>query len=147
MKKTSIFILLTILANICIIAQETNETDQIVENFYNTLQNKSSYEAMDNIMTLNGGELIKERIRENLKLRFNTLAASSGDYKGYENIEIEKFANCLIKYYTVAKYSDMPIFITFKFYNPEDKWMLLDLNISTGSGSVKTSIETQNRRK
>lgn len=141
MKKVIIILLVFFASTITTQAQET--TGDIVKSFYETMKNKSVYEAMDNVLLLNGGELIKERKKENLKLRLHNMSQTSGKLHGYEVMEVETIADCLLNYKTVAKYEENPVFITFKFYKPAEQWLLLDFNLSSGSGGPNVNRKIQ----
>ena len=47
-----------------------------------------------------------------------------GKYYGYEIITTKKFSDSFILYSYLVKYERQPLRFTFKFYKPNDKWVL-----------------------
>lgn len=69
-------------------------------------------------------ERIKDDI-DNIAIKLNGLTIDYvGKYYGYELITSQKFSESFVLYSYLVKYDRQPLRFTFKFYKPNDTWVL-----------------------
>jgi len=69
-------------------------------------------------------ERIKDDI-DNIAIKLNGFTLDYiGKYYGYELITSQKFSESFVLYSYLVKYDRQPLRFTFKFYKPNDRWVL-----------------------
>lgn len=104
-------------------AQTTPE--QYIDKFFVEFKSKGPKKAVENIYGTNKWSPKFEEAIENVK---NQLASYDqelvGDYYGYEFITKKQLGESYILYSYLVKFDRQPLKFTFKFYKPNDKWIL-----------------------
>ena len=108
--------------SISISAQKTPQ--EIINNFFSSYEKDAGKAVKEMYKTNIWTERIKDDI-ENIAIKLNGLTLDYvGKYYGYELITNKKFSESFELYSYLIKYDRQPIRFTFKFYKPNDKWML-----------------------
>ncbi|WP_346855018.1 hypothetical protein [uncultured Draconibacterium sp.] len=121
MKKT-ILILSILVFTYSTFAQDT--PTELIEKFFTTYKNDAGKAVKDLYKTNKWTERIQDDI-ENVANKVDAFNESlMGKYYGYEIITSKKFAESFVLYSYLIKYDRQPLRFTFKFYKPNDKWIL-----------------------
>jgi len=111
---------------------------QMIDAFF-TAYKKDAGKAVKELYQTN---VWTERIKDDIENVANKLNGFTldyvGKYYGYELITSKKFASSFELYSYLIKYDRQPIRFTFKFYKPDDKWVLYAFQFDD---SFSTEIE------
>ncbi len=129
MRKILLIVLIAISGNL--LAQ--NLPEDLINDFFTTYE-KDAGKAIRNLYKTN---VWTERIKDDIENVVNTVNGFTkdymGEYYGYELITTKKFSESFELYSYLVKYDRQPVRFIFKFYKPNDKWVLyaysLDDNI------------------
>lgn len=120
MKK--ILIVLLISTSGTLFAQ-SNPQD-LIDDFFVTYE-KDAGKAVEDLYATN---IWTERIKDDIENIVNTVNGFTidymGEYYGYEMITTKKFSESFELHSYLVKYARQPIRFIFKFYKPDDKWVL-----------------------
>lgn len=125
MRKILIILLIAISGNL--LAQ--NSPKDLINDFFTTYK-KDAGKAIRNLYKTNvWTERIKDDI-ENVVITVNGFTKDyMGEYYGYELITTKKFSESFELYSYLVKYDRQPIRFIFKFYKPNDKWVLYSYSL------------------
>ena len=129
MKNFLLIVLIVISGNLL---AQTSPKD-LINDFFTTYE-KDAGKAVRYLYKKN---VWTERIKDDIENIVNTVNGFTkdymGEYYGYELITTKKFSESFELYSYLVKYDRQPIRFIFKFYKPNDKWVLysyaLDYNI------------------
>jgi hypothetical protein len=97
---------------------------QIIDNFFLAYKKDAGKAVKELYKTNVWTERIKDDI-ENVANKLNGFTLDYvGKYHGYELITTKKFSESFELYSYLIKYDRQPIRFTFKFYRPNDTWVL-----------------------
>ncbi|WP_320815196.1 hypothetical protein [Flavobacterium sp.] len=120
MKKLLFILFISISANL--FAQKSSK--DLINDFFTTYE-KDAGKAVKDLYATNPWT---ERKKDDINQIISTVNGLSedyiGKYYGYEIITTKKFSDSFILYSYLVKYERQPLRFTFKFYKPNDKWVL-----------------------
>lgn len=120
MKKLLLVLFISISANL--FAQKNSK--DLINDFFITYE-KDAGKAVKDLYATNPWT---ERKKDDINQIISTVNGLSedyiGKYYGYEIITTKKFSDSFILYSYLVKYERQPLRFTFKFYKPNDKWVL-----------------------
>jgi len=120
MKKLLFVLLISMSGNI--FAQSSPE--DMISDFFTTYE-KDAGKAVKNLYATNKWT---DRIKDDIDKIIGTVNGFTesymGKYYGYEIITTKKFSKSFELYSYLIKYDRQPIRFIFKFYKPNDKWVL-----------------------
>ena len=119
--RTFILSLVFIIISTSINAQSP---DELIKKFFNEYEEKGANNALDNLYATNKWMNRNQDAIQNLQSQLANLQALIGEYYGYEFITKKSAGSSFVLYSYLAKYDRQPIRFTFKFYKPDDKWMI-----------------------
>jgi hypothetical protein len=121
MKKT-ILALSFLILTCSTFAQDSPK--KLIDKFFETYKTDASKAVKDLYKTNKWTERIKDDI-ENIANNLNGFNDDlMGKYYGYETITSKKFGESFVLYSFLIKYDRQPLRFTFKFYKPNEKWVL-----------------------
>lgn len=121
MKRT--ILLLSVLIFTCSAFAQDSPKELIAE-FFTTYKNDAGKAVRDLYKTNKWTERIQDDI-ENIGNKVDGFNENlMGKYYGSELITSKKFAESFVLYSYLVKYDRQPLRFTFKFYKPNDKWVL-----------------------
>ena len=110
----------------------------LIDNFFLTYK-KDAGKAVKELYKTN---VWTERIIDDIENVVNTVNGFTknymGEYYGYEIITTKKFSESFELYSYLVKYDRQPIRYIFKFYKPNDKWVLYEFKLDD---SIDDEIE------
>ncbi|KJD33159.1 hypothetical protein PK35_08360 [Tamlana nanhaiensis] len=116
------FILFFILLSMNLFAQSNPQG--LIDTFFNTYK----VDAGKAVKELYGTNKWTERVKDDIDKVVGTVNGFTesymGKYYGQELITIKKFSESFVLYSYLVKYDRQPIRFIFKFYKPNDKWVL-----------------------
>ncbi|WP_177764419.1 hypothetical protein [Flavobacterium sp. I3-2] len=129
MNKLLLIAILSILS-ISSYGQQSNP-DELIKKFF-TEYPKNSGKALDELYETNPWNVrIKDGI-ETIKKEVNSYNVDYvGKYYGYELITKKKLSESFVLYSYMVKYDRQPMRFVFKFYKPNDKWILFGFEVDT----------------
>lgn len=96
----------------------------LLDQFFSTYEQDPGKAVKELYETNKWTERIKDDI-DNIISTVNGFTESyMGEYYGYELITTKKFAESFVLYSYLVKYDRQPIRFIFKFYKPNNKWVL-----------------------
>jgi hypothetical protein len=105
-------------------AQSQNSSDEILDAFFTLYGEGKTDDAVDYIFETNQYLLAAQQQISSMKEKLKTITSVIGQYYGYEKI-IQKEAGASYKYVRcMVKHDRQPLFFTFIFYKPDQKWQL-----------------------
>ena len=117
-----VFFILMISATGILFAQSSPQS--LINDFFETYE-KDAGKAVKDLYSTN---IWTERIKDDIDKIIGTVNGFTesymGKYYGYELITSKKFAESFILYSYLVKYDRQPLRFIFKFYKPNDKWVL-----------------------
>ena len=117
-----VFFILMFSATGILFAQSSPQS--LINDFFETYE-KDAGKAVKDLYSTN---IWTERIKDDIDKIIGTVNGFSesfmGKYYGYELITSKKFAESFILYSYLVKYDRQPLRFIFKFYKPNDKWVL-----------------------
>lgn len=120
MKKLIIALLIS--TSTSLFAQSSPQ--DLIDNFFETYEKDAGKAVKELYATNPWTERIKDDI-DNIISTVNGFTESfTGKYYGYELITTKKFAESFELYSYLVKYDRQPVRFIFKFYKPDDKWVL-----------------------
>jgi hypothetical protein len=128
MKKSILTFAISLLSLI-IYAQKSPEA--LISDFFTEYATNTN-KAIDDLYSTNSwSSRIKDGI-DNLKKEINGYSPDyMGKYYGYELITKKQFSQSLILYSYLIKYDRQPLRFVFKFYKPNDKWIVYSFNVDS----------------
>jgi hypothetical protein len=120
MKKLLIILLISTTANL--FAQSSPQ--DLIDTFFNTYEKDAGKAVKELYETNKWTERIKDDIDKVIGTVNGFTESYMGKYYGYEIITKKKFAESFELYSYMIKYDRQPIRFIFKFYKPNDKWVL-----------------------
>lgn len=134
MKNIILLILVTITTNL--FAQKSPEN--LINDFFVTYE-KDAGKAVKELYATNPWT---ERKKDDIEQIISTVNGLNenyiGKYYGFEFITKKKFSDSFVLYSYLIKYERQPLRFTFKFYKPNDKWVLFSYAFDD---SLDTEIE------
>jgi hypothetical protein len=131
MKKLLIVLMISISGNL--LAQSSPQ--DLIDTFFATYEKDAGKAVKELYATNKWTERIKDDIDKIVGTVNGFTESYMGKYYGYEIITNKKFAESFELYSYMVKYDRQPIRFIFKFYKPNDKWVLysyaLDDNLDT----------------
>lgn len=104
----------------------------LIDSFFETYKTDASKAVKDLYKTSKWFD----RIQDDIESIANTLNGFNvdymGEYYGYELITKKGFSESFKLYSYLIKYDRQPIRFTFKFYKPNDKWILYSFKYDDG---------------
>lgn len=120
MKKIVLAILL--ISPITLFSQQ--KPQDLIDNFFTTYKTDPGKAVRELYKTNSWTERVRDDI-ENVVTKINGFTVDYiGKYYGYELITTKKFAQSYVLYSYLVKYDRQPLRFIFKFYKPNDKWIL-----------------------
>ncbi len=117
-----VFFILMFSATGILFAQSSPQS--LINDFFETYE-KDAGKAVKDLYSTN---IWTERIKDDIDKIIGTVNGFTesymGKYYGYELITSKKFAESFILYSYLVKYDRQPLRFIFKFYKPNDKWVL-----------------------
>ena len=120
MKK--LLIVLLFLTTVNLFAQ-SNPQD-LIDTFFTTYEKDAGKAVKELYETNKWTERVKDDIDKVIGTVNGFTESYMGKYYGYEIITKKKFAESFELYSYLIKYDRQPIRFIFKFYKPNDKWVL-----------------------
>ncbi|KAB1067156.1 hypothetical protein F6U93_12105 [Tamlana haliotis] len=120
MKKLLIVLLISISGNL--FAQSSPQ--DLIDTFFATYKKDAGKAVKELYETNKWTERIKDDIDKIIGTVNGFTESYMGKYYGYEIITKKKFAESFELYSYLIKYDRQPIRFIFKFYKPNDKWVL-----------------------
>ena len=120
MKRT--LIVLMTLASSSLFAQSSPQ--KLIDTFFATYEKDAGKAVKDLYATNKWNERIKDDIDKVIKTVNGFTESYMGKYYGQELITTKKFAESFVLYSYLVKYDRQPIRFIFKFYKPNDTWVL-----------------------
>ena len=117
-----ILIVLMILASGNLIAQSCPQ--ELINSFFGTYEKDPGKAVKDLYATNIWNERIKDDIDKIIGTVNGFTESYMGKYYGQELITTKKFSESFVLYSYLVKYDRQPIRFIFKFYKPDDKWVL-----------------------
>lgn len=116
--------------------------EELMKSFFETYP-KNSRKAIDDLYATN---LTPSKTDiDNIKKKINYDVLHAGKYFGYEIITMKQFSESLVLYSYLIKYERKPLRFVFKFYKPNDRWMILEYKIDDElSNELEHSARLQN---
>ena len=133
MKKQILIFLFFISSCACNAQTNNSSLENIIDKFFHIYE-KNVNSALDTIFSYADKNVITALpyIKDTLR---GTIKADGSKYSGYELI-IKKNATASYCFYSyLVKYPVRPMRFNFIFYNPEDKWIMLDFSFDSNIGS------------
>lgn len=120
MKKLLFIFLITISGNL--LAQSNSQ--DLIDKFFETYKKDAGKAVKELYATNKWTERVKDDIDKVIGTVNSFTESYMGKYYGYELITKKKFAESFELYSYMIKYDRQPIRFIFKFYKPNDKWVL-----------------------
>ncbi|HKK12463.1 MAG TPA: hypothetical protein VJ945_06500 [Flavobacteriaceae bacterium] len=120
MKK--LLIVLLISTSGTLFAQSSPQ--DLIDIFFTTYSKDAGKAVKDLYATNKWTERIKDDIDKVVGTVNGFTESYMGKYYGYEIITTKKFSESFVLYSYLVKYDRQPIRFIFKFYKPNDKWVL-----------------------
>ncbi len=112
-----------------------NSPKELINDFFRTYE-KDPGKAVRNLYKTN---VWTERIQDDVEKVVNTVNGFTidymGKYYGYEIITTKKFSESFELYSYLVKYDRQPIRFIFKFYKPNNKWVLFSYSLDDNIGN------------
>lgn len=134
MKKLLILTFILISSNL--FAETSPET--LIKQFFETYKTDPGKAVKDLYSTNIWTERIKDDIDKIVKTVNGFTIDYMGSYYGYELITTRKFSESFVMYSYIVKYDRQPLRFIFKFYKPNDKWVLFSYSLDD---SIAAEIE------
>ena len=125
MKKLLIVLLISISGNL--FAQSSPQN--LIDNFFTTFEKDAGKAVKELYETNKWTERIKDDIEKIIGTVNGFTESYMGKYYGYEIITKKKFSESFELYSYMVKYDRQPIRFIFKFYKPNDKWVLYSYSL------------------
>ncbi|TDY14288.1 hypothetical protein [Meridianimaribacter flavus] len=125
MKRTLIIIM--ILASSNLFAQSSPQ--KLIDTFFETYKKDAGKAVKDLYATNKWTERIKDDIDKIIGTVNGFTESYMGKYYGHELITTKKFAESFVLYSYLVKYDRQPIRFIFKFYKPNDDWVLYSYSL------------------
>ena len=125
MKKLVLLILMSISGNI--FAQSSPK--YLLDNFFTTYKKNPGKAVRELYATNKWTERAKDDIEKVISTVNGFTEDYMGKYYGYEIITTKKFSESFELYCYIIKYDRQPLRFIFKFYKPNDKWVLLSYSL------------------
>lgn len=125
MKKLVILILISVSANI--FAQESPQ--YLLDKFFTKYSEDPGIAVRELYATNKWTERAKDDIEKVISTVNGFTEDYMGKYYGYEIITTKKFSESFELYSYLIKYDRQPLRFIFKFYKPNDKWVLLSYSL------------------
>ena len=125
MKK--LLLLLLILTSVKAISQSNPQ--KLIDNFFTTYESDPGKAVQDLYDTNKWTERAQDDIDRVIGTVNGFTESYMGKYYGYELITRKKFAESFELYSYLIKYDRQPIRFIFKFYKPNDNWVLLSYSL------------------
>ena len=120
MKKLLFVLLISISGNL--FAQSSPQ--DMINDFFATYEKNAGKAVKELYATNKWTERIKDDIDKIIGTVNGFTESYMGKYYGYEIITTKKFSESFELYSYLVKYDRQPIRFIFKFYKPNDKWVL-----------------------
>lgn len=120
MRKLLIVLMISISGNL--FAQSSPQ--DLIDTFFATYEKDAGKAVKELYATNKWTERIKDDIDKVIGTVNGFMESYMGKYHGYEIITTKKFAESFELYSYLIKYDRQPIRFIFKFYKPNDKWVL-----------------------
>jgi len=120
MKKLLFVLLISMSGNL--FAQSSPE--DMISDFFTTYEKDAGKAVKDLYATNKWTDRIKDDIDKIIGTVNGFTESYMGAYYGYEIITTKKFSKSFELYSYLVKYDRQPIRFIFKFYKPNDKWVL-----------------------
>ena len=120
MKKLLFIFLISISGNL--LAQSSPQG--LIDTFFETYKKDAGKAVKELYATNKWTERVKDDIDKVIGTVNGFTESYMGKYYGYELITKKKFAESFELYSYMVKYDRQPIRFIFKFYKPNDKWVL-----------------------
>lgn len=125
MKKLLFVLLISISGNL--FAQSSPQN--MINDFFTTYEKDAGRAVKELYATNKWTERIKDKIDKIIGTVNGFTESYMGKYYGYEIITIKKFSESFELYSYLVKYDRQPIRFIFKFYKPNDKWVLYSYSL------------------
>jgi hypothetical protein len=120
MKKLLIILLLSLSGNIF----SQSSPQNIIDSFFSTYEKDPGKAVKDLYATNKWTERVKDDIDKIIGTVNGFTETYMGKYYGNEIITTKKFSESFVLYSYLVKYDRQPMRFIFKFYKPNDKWVL-----------------------
>jgi hypothetical protein len=115
-----------LLCSFNVLAQD--DTQKIIDRFFEIYNTKSANEAVDYIFSTNKWMNESKDQIENVKFKLNGTLKLLGDYVGYNLITKKTVGDHLSLYTFMVRYDRQPLRFSMLFYKPSDQWKLLNFS-------------------
>lgn len=120
MQKLLIVVMISISGNLF----SQSSPQDLIDVFFTTYEKDAGKAVKELYETNKWTERIKDDIDKVIGTVNGFTESYMGKYYGYEIITTKKFAESFELYSYLVKYDRQPIRFIFKFYKPDDKWVL-----------------------
>ena len=107
----------------------------LIDNFFVTYEKDAGKAVKELYATNKWTERVKDDIDKIIGTVNGFTESYMGKYYGYEKITTKKFSESFVLYSYLIKYDRQPLRFIFKFYKPNDKWVLLSYSLDDNLGS------------
>jgi hypothetical protein len=125
MKKLVLILLVFVSGSL--VAQSSPQ--YLIDNFFKTYKKDPGKAVKDLYATNKWTGRIQDDIDKIIGTVNGFTESYMGKYYGYELITTKKFAESFMLYSYLVKYDRQPIRFIFKFYKPNDKWILYSYSL------------------
>jgi len=108
-------------------AYAQQDYENIVDQFFTLYSKEAPEKAVDFLFTTNPYMDINSEQAKKIKVQLGTVTALIGDFFGYELMRKEQLAPSLVSLTYLVKHKRQPLYYTFVFYKPNDKWQILNV--------------------
>ena len=131
MRKLLFVLMISISGNL--FAQSSPQ--DLIDTFFATYEKDAGKAVKELYATNKWTERIKDDIEKVIGTVNGFTESYMGKYHGHEIITTKKFAESFELYSYLIKYDRQPIRFIFKFYKPNDKWVLFSYALDDSLGS------------
>ena len=125
MKK----IIVLLLFSVAITSYGQDSPQDLIDDFFDTYKKDAGLAIRELYKTNKWTERIQDDIEEVVNMVNGFTTDYIGEYYGYEKITSKSFAESFRLFSYMVKYDRQPIRFTFKFYKPDEKWVLFSFNL------------------
>lgn len=125
MKQILLVLMVMISSSVC----SQSSPQMLIDSFFETYKSDPGKAVKDLYDTNRWNERIKDKIDQIVGTVNGFTESYMGKYYGRELITTKKFSESFVLYSYLVKYDRQPIRFIFKFYKPNDKWLLYSYSL------------------
>lgn len=112
------------LINMCCTSGDSDENKEIIESFFEKLENNESDQAVDLLFSTNKWISTDDEQIVAIKSQLRNTVNQLGKFNSYESINKTSINDNLIQYSFLAKYDRQPLRFTMVFYRASKEWQV-----------------------